>query len=343
VRRFFEYLARRGVPMRASLAWLGRARIGRPRRRRSVPSELAPAIERYLDHCGAVRRLAPSTLEAYAAILHRFSFFAARVGSTSWSSMSIEVVNRYLVSRRSLGTSTLRSHYATLRAFFDRLAQLGERGNDWDRVGQAPRISRALPQVLSHDEVDRLLNIRGTRPTDLRDRALLELSYATGARSREMLELRIEALNLGDHSLRVIGKGDRERTVLFGRCAHAAMVIYLEQARPALADDPRERRVFLSDSGHALTAGSFRRIVQRRARQAGIERRAWPHLLRHSFASHLLAGGADLRVVQELLGHASVATTAIYTHLDRGYLREVHRTFHPRHAPALVEVGADAR
>jgi integrase/recombinase XerD len=166
--------------------------------------------------------------------------------------------------------------------------------------------------------------------TALRDRALLELAYASGLRVSELLSIEPPHLDFAGRTVTVIGKRDKQRTVPFGRAAERALRQWLERGRPALARDPRVRLVFVNARGGRLSRMGFWKILRGHARSGGLDARVHPHALRHSFATHLLQGGADLRVVQELMGHASVATTSIYTHLDRAYLREVHRTFHPR-------------
>jgi integrase/recombinase XerD len=164
----------------------------------------------------------------------------------------------------------------------------------------------------------------------LRDRALLELAYAGGLRVSELVGLTRDAVDLNGRALTVTGKGDKQRLVPFGRAAARALAQWLERGRPQLARNSRVDHVFVNARGGPLSRMGWWKILRGHARGAGVTARVHPHALRHSFATHLLEGGADLRVVQELLGHARVSTTAIYTHLDRGYLREVHRQFHPR-------------
>jgi integrase/recombinase XerD len=191
-----------------------------------------------------------------------------------------------------------------------------------------------LPAPLTLDEITRIIaQPEGEGALALRDRALLELGYASGLRVSELCGLTRSHVDLQEGAVTVIGKGDKQRIVPFGRAAASALTEYLERGRPQIAQRaraPRHDQVFLNAQGGPLGRMGFWKILRGHARRAGIERRVHPHALRHTFATHLLEGGADLRVVQELLGHASVTTTVIYTHLDRAYLREVHRTFHPR-------------
>ena len=202
----------------------------------------------------------------------------------------------------------------------------------------APRRDRRLPHALSIEAIERLVaHPEGAGALALRDRALLEVAYASGLRVSELVGLERPRVDLGGRALTVSGKGDRERSVPFGRAAAQALREYLERGRPLLAPHARHDRVFVNARGGPLSRMGFWKILRKHARGAGIEGRVHPHALRHSFATHLLQGGADLRVVQELLGHASVTTTAIYTHVDRAYLREVHRTFH--RAPDVQPTG----
>jgi integrase/recombinase XerD len=195
----------------------------------------------------------------------------------------------------------------------------------------APRRERRLPHALPIDDIERLLaQPEGEAPLALRDRALLEVAYGSGLRVSELVGLTRDRVDLREQALTVAGKGDKERTVPFGRAARQALEVYLERARPRLCARARHDRVFANARGGPLSRMGFWKILRGHARAAALAVRVHPHALRHSFATHLLEGGADLRVVQELLGHASIATTSIYTHLDRGYLREVHRSFHPR-------------
>jgi integrase/recombinase XerD len=193
------------------------------------------------------------------------------------------------------------------------------------------RRERKLPHALAIEDIERLLaQPQGDEALPLRDRALFELAYASGLRVSELVGLSRDRLDLRGQAVSVAGKGNKERSVPFGRAARRALSEYLERARPVLCARSRHDAVFVNARGGPLSRMGFWKILHGHARAAGIATRVHPHALRHSFATHLLAGGADLRVVQELLGHASISTTAIYTHLDRGYLREVHRTFHPR-------------
>jgi integrase/recombinase XerD len=274
-----------------------------------------------------------------------------------WREASATLVDGYFAAllRRGLSGATVARRRSALRGFHRALARGAGEGADPLAALPPARRERKLPHALPVADIERLLahadSPRGRAGDDslrLRDRALLELAYASGLRVSELCQLERTRVHLAERTVTVVGKGDKQRTVPFGRAAAAALREYLERARPVLAGRPaRARRrpvgrgparpaaprhdaVFLNARGGRLGRMGFWKILRAHARAAGIGGRVHPHALRHSFATHLLQGGADLRVVQELLGHASVTTTAIYTHLDRAYLREVHRTFHPR-------------
>ena len=195
---------------------------------------------------------------------------------------------------------------------------------------KAPKVSRRIPFVLSHEEVERLLDIGGDSPLDRRDRAILELTYSTGLRVSESCRLTLEQVDFERRLLRVRGKGNKERILPFGTKAYDALRLYLDEGRPRLLRGAMRAVLFLNARGGGLSRVGFWKILKKRALEAGLPSTVTPHTLRHSFATHLIEGGADLRAVQELLGHSSIATTQIYTKLDMDYLLEVHRTFHPR-------------
>ncbi len=299
---------------------------------------LRPIVEAYLEELRVARRLSPQTLDAYAHDLADYAGFAAARGLSRWSEASLTFVDAYFVvlSRRRLTTATVSRRRSALRGFHGFLVRQGHAETQpLDRL-PAPRSERRLPHALAVEDIERLLaQPQGQDALALRDRALLELAYASGLRVSELCSLERSRIDFAERSLTVSGKGSRERVVPFGRAAERALREYLQRARPALAartlrGAARHDAAFLNARGGMLSRMGFWKILRGHARAAGLTTRVHPHALRHSFATHLLQGGADLRVVQELLGHASVATTAIYTHLDRGYLREVHRTFHPR-------------
>jgi len=218
-----------------------------------------------------------------------------------------------------------------LRHFFAHLKREGLMETDLLPALDLPRLNQNLPATLSEAEVEQLLLVElPDTPLGLRDRALLEVLYASGLRAAELTGLRLENLLREERLLRVIGKGNKERLVPVGEKALAALDRWLAKGRPLLVKAKTGGEIFIGDHGRRLTTARIWQIIQESARLAGIQKRIWPHLLRHSFATHLLSHGADLRAIQEMLGHASLATTQIYTHVDQARLKEVHRKFHPR-------------
>jgi integrase/recombinase XerD len=219
---------------------------------------------------------------------------------------------------------------SALKGFFRFLHETGALSEP-SIVGLAsPKVLRKIPFVLAQHEIDRLLSLPDAGTLGMRDRALLEFDYSTGLRVSELCRLKLENLDRDRRFVRVRGKGSKERIVPYGRSADASLSCYLAAARPVLLGNRMSPYVFLNYRGGPLSRVGFWKLLRRYAEQAGFPGRISPHTLRHSFATHLLEGGADLRAVQELLGHSSISTTQIYTKLDMDYLLEVHRTFHPR-------------
>ena len=302
-----------------------------------LPRSLASAIAGYLDHLRVERGLSPATIAAYSSDLRAFAAHAPGVGH--WE-RSAEPAVEYLAALgrppRPLRPSSHRRKAAALRAFY-RFC-FGEELITVDVASmlELPRQSRRLPDTLDVEEVGALLDAPDAEdPTGLRDRALLELLYASGLRVSEATGLDLQDLSLDGGFVRVIGKGDKERLVPVGDVALAALSRYLDEVRPRwLASAARPIRrggpLFLTRRGRRVDRMSAWRSIRRAAQGAGILSRVTPHTLRHSFATHLLEGGADLRVVQELLGHASISTTQLYTHLTGERIRQVYARAHPR-------------
>jgi integrase/recombinase XerD len=302
---------------------------------------LSAAIDDFLLHLRVERGLSPATLAAYRTDL--LDFAASRGASATWDT-SAEVPIHYLSMlgspragrRHALRPTTLRRRAASLRGFY-RFC-FAEALIDSDLAGRfdLPRQPRLLPEVLSVEEVDSLLGGMGEdTPVCVRDRALLELLYASGLRISEAVGLDLEDMSLADGLVRVVGKGDRERQVPVGEMALAWLRRYVAEVRPGWLtgrspDAPRGGPVFLSVRGGRLDRRRGWEILVAAARRAGLREGISPHTLRHSFATHLLEGGADLRIVQELLGHASISTTQLYTHLTGERIKDVYARAHPR-------------
>lgn len=267
-------------------------------------------------------------LEAFANWIERKS------GVISPGDVTLAHLTAYLAHRRledRLAASSLRVNLIALKIFFRHLAARGDIPADLAEQVDSPKLAKYLPETLNENTVRQLLeSIDDTRPLGKRDKAILELLYASGLRVSELTGARLEMFYPGERAIRVTGKGNKTRIVPVGSAALDALQVYLELERPALVSPRTGSEIFLSKWGKQLTTTRIWQIVKERARLAGIDANVYPHLLRHSFATHLLGNGADLRVIQELLGHADIATTQIYTHVDQKHLRNVHRKFHPR-------------
>ena len=234
-------------------------------------------------------------------------------------------------TERKLAPSSMKMLIVALRHFVSHLKRESLLENDLLPALDLPRLNQNLPETLSEAEVSQLLSVELPKTAlGLRDRALLEVLYASGLRASEIAGLRLENVLREEKLLRVIGKGNRERLVPVGEKALTALDQWLARGRPELVNPKTGGEVFLGEHGRRLTTARIWQIVQEITKLAGLQKKIWPHLLRHSFATHLLSHGADLRAIQEMLGHSSLATTQIYTHVDQARLKEVHRNFHPR-------------
>jgi integrase/recombinase XerD len=283
------------------------------------------------------RGLSRHTLEAYRSDLQQYGAFLVRAGQDPLEVTPFELaafVSELATGRDGrppMAPATLQRKVACLRSFYRHLRREQLIEHDPTTQLRSPRTRGRLPKVLSRDEVSRLLEQpRGTSAAALRDRALLETMYACGLRASEATGLELSALDLEGGVLRASGKGSKERLVPIGTKAIGSLNAYLEKARPRLVGLREEQRVFVNLRGGALSRQGLYKIIQGHARTAGLEGRMSPHTLRHTFATHLLAGGCDLRSLQEMLGHADIATTQIYTHLTAERLRDVYFDAHPR-------------
>ncbi|HLA23963.1 MAG TPA: tyrosine recombinase [bacterium] len=277
------------------------------------------------------RGVSPHTLIAYRRDVGRFVRFLRRENVGAWDAVTAPIARRYVASLdRRLARSGIARNLSALRTLFRFLYREGKVSQNPLALITAPKQAPRLPEVLTPDEVAAMLGAPDTSaPAGLRDRALLELLYATGLRVGELVSLRLADLSLADE-LRVLGKGRRERIVLMGAPAQEALARYLDEGRPKLIRGRDPGYVFLNGRGGVLTDRGVRVILDRCLRQAALGRRISPHVLRHTFATHLLDGGADLRSVQELLGHVNLSTTQIYTHVSRDWLKRVYDRAHPR-------------
>ncbi len=299
------------------------------------PDDVARAflLERFQDYLSLERGSSARTIEAYGRDLARFATFAALRRAAGPGETSAKVLRDYIYHLKDLGLSpsSIRRNVSSLRTYFRFLLAEGLITRDPSERLDAPKRWRTLPEVLTVPEVEKLLAAPTLdEPLAFRDRAMLELAYGAGLRVSEWITIGTRDLMMDEQLLRVFGKGAKERIVPIGRSAIGAAAIYLRELRPKLEKGSGKGVLFLNARGEPLTRMGAWKILRKYVELAGIVKQVSPHTLRHSFATHLLEGGADLRAVQEMLGHADISTTQIYTHVDREYLRSVHKQFHPR-------------
>ncbi len=285
----------------------------------------------FMNFITVEKGLAKNTQLAYQRNIRSFLKFIAEK-KLSLSSLTSGELTKYLFQKRQAGlqASSLFQHWESIKLFYSFLINENHLTNDPTENLPSPRINRPLPKILSKEEVQRLIESPDTTKfSGLRDRTMLELLYATGLRVSELINLGRENVNLAEGYARCVGKGNKERLVPVGETALGLLKLYLE----ALNNNQKitdRISLFFNKSGKKFSRVGFWKLIKKYALQIGIDKNITPHTLRHSFATHVLAGGADLRSVQEMLGHSSIATTQIYTHLDRDHLKELHRKYHPR-------------
>ena len=290
-------------------------------------------LERYADYLALERGSASRTQEAYARDLARFVDFATTKGAKTPVDVTPKLLREFVYHLKDLGLSpsSIRRNVSGVRSYFKFLIGDGHVVRDPSERLETPKRWRTLPEVLTVAEVQKLLaSPTMDDPMYFRDRAMLEVAYGAGLRVSEWIGIGVKDALLDDGLVRVFGKGSKERLVPIGRNAIGALAIYLREHRPKLEQGGGKGRLFLNARGQPLSRMGAWKILRKYVKRSGITKRVYPHTLRHSFATHLLEGGADLRAVQEMLGHADISTTQIYTHVDREYLRQVHRRYHPR-------------
>jgi integrase/recombinase XerD len=290
-------------------------------------------LEGFRDFLALESGHSENTVEAYLRDLQRLAEFAASRGVRDPAGVTRVLLREFVYLLKDLGLSaaTIRREVSAVRTYYGFLVAEGRVPADPSDRLESPRRGRVLPDTLSVSEMAALLAAPHLdQPLAWRDRALLELGYGAGLRVSELCGLGITDLLLTENLVRVFGKGGKERLVPIGRTVIGAVSVYIHQLRPELDRGASAGRVLLNVRGRPLSRVGAWGIVKRAAARAGIAKRVTPHTLRHSFATHLLEGGADLRAVQEMLGHADLSTTQIYTHVDREYLRSVHKQYHPR-------------
>ncbi len=294
--------------------------------------DLSAAIDNYLDHLRVERGLAQNSIASYASDLAKFAELCELEQTGRTEDLTAALVSRFMVSldRKGLGARSASRHLSALRGFCRFLLRERHMAEDPTALVSPAKLGRRLPKVLTVDEMLRLLDApdRG-KPQGIRDRAMLSTMYAAGLRVSELCGLRVGDVDRARGFVRVLGKGGKQRLVPIGDFALADLERYEQQVRPQKAK-PGEAALFVSRRGSRMTRQSFWKMVLRYARQAGITKPISPHKLRHSFATHLLEHGADLRSVQTMLGHANIATTEIYTHVASDHLRRAFEKAHPR-------------
>lgn len=290
-------------------------------------------VDQYINYLKIEKGLAPKTINAYAGDLDRFMAYLSQQAIAGLDGIDTPTILKYIIELRKSGRNarTRARHLVAIRGFFNYLTKSNVvSGNPLKRI-DLPKIGFKLPEVIDIKQVDELLAAPDRqRAKGLRDAAMLELMYAAGLRVSELIHLEIASVNLEAGFVRVLGKGSKERIVPIGRKAIDCIQEYLEQARPQLLKALTSRYLFVARGAKPMTRQGFWKLFRRYALQAGLPGRATPHSLRHSFASHLLEGGADLRAVQVMLGHVDIATTQIYTHIAQKRLIEIHQKYHPR-------------
>lgn len=299
-----------------------------------IPAGLVEPLESFLVWLELERGLSKNTIQAYAGDLAQCAeFLGQKEGVEEWSGVEPAHVSAWTssMSRQDLARSSQARKLSALRMFSKHLVRKNVRKDDVTELLEAPKLSRKLPEVLTREEVERLLNAPSSvTPHGLRDRAILELFYSSGLRVSELCGILLQSINLDEGYLRVFGKGSKERIAPIGGAAIKAVRDYMSGGRPQFVKEKTGSELFLSQQGRAISRKMVWVLIKDHARRAGIKKPIKPHLLRHSFATHLLEGGADLRAIQEMLGHADISTTQIYTSVQAARLADEHALYHPR-------------
>lgn len=290
-------------------------------------------LKEFIEYLQVEKGLSANTQAAYQRDLHKFITYQKCKNKQNLEEIDKDFLAGYLyfLRKKSESPATIARQMSSLRGFFKFLCMEKYLEKDPTVYLETPKCPQKLPRVLSEEEVDRLMQApQGTNPLQLRDKAILELLYATGMRVSELVNLNVQQLNLELAYVRCFGKGNKERIIPLGAFAAESIKIYLKKGRPFLIRNPQETTLFINYHGKHMTRQGIWKMIKKRAGESRIGKEITPHTLRHSFATHLLANGADLRSVQELLGHTDVSTTQIYTHLTKNKLKEIYQKTHPR-------------
>ncbi|HVU32472.1 MAG TPA: site-specific tyrosine recombinase [Opitutaceae bacterium] len=307
--------------------------MARPKQRADAPAPFTEEIDAFLAFISLERGLSKNTIAAYGDDLRQAAGYFGREGAAGWRAVTPDLAAGWIhaLSAGRYSTASLARKLTALRMLARFLVRENRRADDFTALLSGPKLRRKMPATLSEAEIARFLGAaNGGDPRSLRDRALLELFYSSGLRVSELAALTLQQVDLDNQFLRVFGKGSKERVVPIGGRACAALTAYLASGRPHLVKPRTGSQFFLNHRGSALSRMGLWLIVQAYAKRAGIAKKVKPHALRHSFATHLLTGGADLRAIQEMLGHASISTTQIYTAVEPQRLVDHHAKFHPR-------------
>lgn len=305
----------------------------RPPKSKGIPPDLQEPLDSFLAYLALERGLAPLTTAAYEDDLLRFSQHCAQLGHTRWTDVALGDIDSWIkvLSRKGHASASLSRRLSAVRTFAAHLVRSGIRRDDFTELVRGPKMQRTLPGTLTPEQAAQVVSAPDTStPQGLRDRAMLELMYGSGLRVSELCGLELQAIDLESALVRVRGKGSKDRVVPVGESALITLRAYLKEGRPKLTRPKTGSALFLSARGQGLSRKTFWLSVKQATRRAGVNVPVKPHLLRHAFATHLLAGGADLRSIQEMLGHADIATTQIYTSVERTALSDAHRKHHPR-------------
>lgn len=290
-------------------------------------------IEQFLSYISVERGMANNTLSSYKRDLYRFADFLKSKKVDSIDKVSRQMINSFMMAEkeRGLASNSVSRGLACIKSFFKFLLKENIIKEDAANIIESPKLWKKLPFTLNVKEVETLLNAPNVRdPMEARDKACLELMYATGMRVSELVNLKMDDINMAVGFVKCFGKGSKERIVPFGKKAKESLVRYLEKSRPRFLKKKISNFLFLTRLGKPMSRQTFWKIIKRYAKLAKIKKKVTPHSLRHSFATHILERGADLRIVQEMLGHADISTTQIYTHVSKDRLKSIHQKFHPR-------------
>jgi integrase/recombinase XerD len=290
-------------------------------------------IEEFLSYISVERGMADNTLASYKRDLSKFFDFLKTRRAEPVDKITRQMITSFMMAEkdRGLSSNSISRELACIKSFFKFLVRENRIKENVAGIIESPKLWKKLPSALNLDEVEDLLNSPNLRDfMEIRDKACLELMYATGMRVSELVNLKMDDLNMDVGFVKCFGKGSKERIVPFGKKAREGILRYIDKSRPKFLKNKVSNFLFLRRGGKPMSRQTFWKIIKKYVRQAGIKKRVTPHSLRHSFATHILERGADLRVVQEMLGHADISTTQIYTHVNKDRLKSIHQKFHPR-------------